>query len=78
VVGTARIALVTTRLAVRYAEWLPLKLVPFPVTIPPLVEPLQWHKAYSQNPAHLWFRTQMKEAVARMELAGAAEKRRAF
>jgi len=78
VVGTDRLALVTTRLAERYAGWLPLKLVPFPVKIPPLVELLQWHKAHSRNAAHLWFRAQIKEAAARMEVAGAAEKKRAF
>jgi LysR family nod box-dependent transcriptional activator len=78
VVGTDRLALVTTRLAERYAEWLPLRLVPFPVTIPPLVELLQWHKAHSHNPAHLWFRTQMKEAVARTELACAPGNKRPF
>jgi hypothetical protein len=75
-VGTDRLALVTTRLAERYAGWLPLKLVPFPVKIPPLIELLQWHKAHSQNAAHLWFRTQIKEAAARMELAGAVENKR--
>jgi LysR family transcriptional regulator, nod-box dependent transcriptional activator len=69
VVGTDRIALVTTRLAERYAELLPLRLVPFPVEIPPLIEVLQWHKAHNQNPAHVWFRAQIREAVSRMESA---------
>jgi len=69
VVGTDRIALVTTRLAERYAQLLPLRLVPFPVEIPPLIEMLQWHKAHNQNPAHAWFRAQIREAVSRMESA---------
>ena len=78
VVGTDRVALVTTRLAVRYAELLPLKLVPFPVEIPPLIEVLQWHKAHNQHPAHLWFRAQIKEAVSRLPSPRASAKRTAL
>ena len=66
VVGTDRIALVTTRLAAKYAELLPLRLVALPVRIPPLVEMLQWHKAHSHNPAHMWLRAQIKEVASRM------------
>jgi LysR family nod box-dependent transcriptional activator len=72
VVGTDRIALLTTRLAVKYAELLPLRLVPFPVRIPPLVEVLQWHKAYNQNSAHMWLRTQIKDVASRMPSPAAA------
>jgi hypothetical protein len=72
VVGTDRIALLTTRLAVKYAELLPLRLVPFPVRIPPLVEVLQWHKAYNQNSAHTWLRTQIKDVASRMPSPAAA------
>jgi LysR family nod box-dependent transcriptional activator len=66
VVGTDRIALLTTRLAAKYAELLPLRLVPFPVRIPPLVEVLQWHKAHNHNSAHIWLRTQIQEVASRM------------
>src|SRR5438477_1672919 len=72
VVGTDRIAIVTTRLAAKYAEMLPLRLVPLPVRIPPLVEVLQWHKAHSQNPAHMWFRTQIRDVALRMPSPTAA------
>src|SRR5204862_2330425 len=72
VVGTDRIAIVTTRLAAKYAELLPLRLVPLRVRIPPLIEVLQWHKAHSQNPAHMWFRTQIKDVAARMPSSAAA------
>ena len=64
VVGTDRIATVTTRLALKYAEILPIKLVPLPIEIPPLVEVLHWHRAHDQDPAHLWFRRILKGAVA--------------
>ena len=72
VVGTDRIALLTTRLAAKYVELLPLRLVPFPVRIPPLVEVLQWHKAHSQNSAHMWLRAQIKEVASRMPSPAAA------
>jgi len=64
VVGTDRITTITTRLALKYAEILPLKLVPLPIEIPPLVELLHWHRAHNQDPAHLWFRQVLKAAVA--------------
>jgi LysR family nod box-dependent transcriptional activator len=66
VVGTDRIATVTTRLAWKYAELLPLRLLPVPVEIPPMIEVLQWHKAHDQDLAHRWFRARLKEAVAKM------------
>jgi len=64
VVGTDRIATITTRLALKYAEILPIKLVPLPIEIPVLVEVLHWHRAHHQDPAHLWFRQVLKAAVA--------------
>jgi DNA-binding transcriptional LysR family regulator len=64
VVGTDRIATITTRLALKYAEILPIKLVPLPIEIPVLVELLHWHRAHNQDPAHLWFRQVLKAAVA--------------
>ena len=60
VVGTDRIATITTRLALRYAEILPIKLVPLPIEIPVLVEVLHWHRAHNQDPVHLWFRQILK------------------
>ncbi len=66
VVGTNRIGTVTTRLAVKYAQFLPLKLVPVPVQLPPMVEVLQWHKHRDQDAAYIWFRDTLKEAAARL------------
>jgi LysR family nod box-dependent transcriptional activator len=71
VIGTERIATVPARLARKYAELLPIKLLPVPVDIPPIVEVLQWHRAHDRDPAHLWFRSQLKVGVAQLE--GAAE-----
>jgi LysR family transcriptional regulator, nod-box dependent transcriptional activator len=63
VVGTGRVATITTRLAVKYAKTLPLKLVPVPIDIPPMVEILQWHKVHDYDPANQWFRGLLKEGV---------------
>lgn len=56
VVGTDRIATVATRLAKKYAKFLPLKLIPLPVAVPPMTEVLQWHKYRDQDPAYTWLR----------------------
>ena len=63
VVGTDRITTITTRLAAKYAEILPLRLLPLPIAMPPMVEMLQWHKVYECDPAHQWFRCLLKTVV---------------
>jgi DNA-binding transcriptional LysR family regulator len=64
VVGTDRVATITTRLAVKYAQLLPLKLLPLPIAIPPMVEMLQWHQVHDCDPANQWFRRVLKETVS--------------
>lgn len=56
VVGTDRVATIATRLAKKYAKFLPLKLIPLPVAVPPMTEVLQWHKYRDQDPAYTWLR----------------------
>jgi len=56
VVGTDRIATVATRLAKKYARFLPLRLIPLPFSLPPMREILQWHKYRDQDPAYTWLR----------------------
>jgi DNA-binding transcriptional LysR family regulator len=56
VVGTDRVTTITTRLAAKCAEILPLRLLPMPIAMPPMVEMLQWHKVHEYDPAHHWFR----------------------
>jgi LysR family transcriptional regulator, nod-box dependent transcriptional activator len=63
VVGTDRATTITTRLAAKCADILPLKLLALPVAIPPMVEVLQWHKVHEYDPAHHWFRRLLKEVV---------------
>ena len=66
VVGTDRIATVFTRLATKYAKFLPLKLIPPPVEIPVMVQMLQWHKYHDNDPAYIWLRERFKEAAAKL------------
>lgn len=66
VVGTDRIATVTTRLATKYAKSFPLKLITSPIEIPPLIEVLQWHKYQDQDPGCVWLRAVLKHAAAKL------------
>ncbi|PRE05029.1 LysR family transcriptional regulator [Burkholderia multivorans] len=61
VVGTTRIATVQTRLARLYAHYLPLRLLPLPVQLPPLIEVMQWHAINNNDPAHAWLRRVLAE-----------------
>jgi len=63
VVGTERLATVPTRLAAKYAGLLPITLFPVPVDMPPMVEMVQWHQAHDGDPAHLWLRARLRDAV---------------
>jgi LysR family nod box-dependent transcriptional activator len=44
---------VATKLASKYARLLPIKLLPVPIDIPPMIEVLQWHRVDKQNPARM-------------------------
>jgi DNA-binding transcriptional LysR family regulator len=56
VIGTNRIATIPERLARRYAQHLPLKILPTPLELPRLVEMTQWHQFRQDDPAVTWFR----------------------
>jgi LysR family nod box-dependent transcriptional activator len=66
IVGTNRIATVATRLANKYAKFLPLKQVPVPVEVPPMTEVLQWHKYHDKDPAYIWLRGVLREQAAKL------------
>ena len=63
---TDRIATITMRLAAKYAEELPLRLLPLPIAMPPMVEMLQWHKVHEYDPAHHWFRGLLRMVAQRL------------
>lgn len=62
-IGTSRIATLHKRLALFYRRYLPLKLVPPPLEIPPLEESMQWHKSRNHDPGITWMRTILKAAA---------------
>ena len=56
IVGTDLIALLQTRLAVRYSEIMPLKIYEPPLDVPKLTEVLQWNRYRDDDPASQWLR----------------------
>jgi LysR family transcriptional regulator, nod-box dependent transcriptional activator len=63
VVGTRRIATVQTHLANLLAKDYPLRVLPCPIAIDPIVTAAQWHKYQSFDPAIQWVRQALREAA---------------
>ncbi|TKC86865.1 LysR family transcriptional regulator [Trinickia terrae] len=61
VIGTTRVATVHTRLARIYSHYLPLRMLPLPMNLPPLIEVMQWHVINNGDPAHTWLRSVLQE-----------------
>jgi DNA-binding transcriptional LysR family regulator len=59
VVGTDRITTVPTRLACKYAQFLPLNLLPLRINVPPLVSTCSGIGP-AEDPAHLWLRRKVE------------------
>ncbi len=72
VMGTNRIATVHTRLAQVFAHYYPVRLVPLPVSIPPIQICMQWHEFMDQDPLHLWLRNLINEVAQRSDGTSAA------
>lgn len=62
-VGTTRIATMHRRLADFYVPRLPIRLLPPPLELPPLVEVIQWHKYHQRDPALQWLLGVLKETA---------------
>jgi LysR family nod box-dependent transcriptional activator len=75
VVGTPWAATVQTRLAQWYAGFLPIKVLPLPINIPPLKMVMQWHRFQNHDPAHSWMRDQIRQAAQRLPPIPATEQR---
>jgi LysR family transcriptional regulator, nod-box dependent transcriptional activator len=71
VIGTTRVATVHTRLARIYSHYLPLRMLPLPVNLPPLIEMMQWHAINNSDPAHAWLRGVLQEQARRQTGAAA-------
>jgi DNA-binding transcriptional LysR family regulator len=59
-IGTNRIATMHRRLAEIYSRLLPIRLLPPPIELPPLVEAMQWHKIRSKDRGICWLRGMLK------------------
>ena len=62
-VGTNRISIMHRRLALAYGKSLPLKILPSPVVMPPLIEMIQWHKYRDRDPGRIWLFEVLKSAL---------------
>lgn len=60
VMNTTRIATLQRRLANRYCQFLPLKILPTPLEIPVFKEYMHWNKSFANDPIHYWLRQQIK------------------
>ena len=61
IVGTDRIATIQTRLAQRYVQSLPLKLIQAPIELPKLTEVLQWNVQRDADLTSRWLRSKLTE-----------------
>ena len=66
VIGTNRIATMHKRLAQHYAQYLPIRLLPTPVTLPVMREQIQWHRAMENDPLHRWVREKIQLAAKQL------------
>ncbi len=64
VAGSDLIATVPERLAQRYAHAYGVKVLPFPVAVPPVPIYLIWPRALDQDRAHAWMLTQLRTAFS--------------
>lgn len=67
--GTDTIALLQGRLARTFARFLPIKVLPSPIDIPPLVEHLQWHQFAEGDDCLTWVRDEILAARDAIDLA---------
>jgi DNA-binding transcriptional LysR family regulator len=63
VIGTDRIATVHQKLAERYAEYFPIRILPCPVDIPPVDIRMQWHQFSENDVVHSWVRQLIVQCV---------------
>ena len=66
IVGTRRIATVQSRLAMRFAQTMPLRLHRPPMESPRLTEVLQWHRYRDDDPGLQWVREQILQVAQAM------------
>ena len=72
IVGTSRIATMHRLLAVRLAEFLPLKLIELPFEMPPVHEIAQWPSHSANDPAIAWLVARLKRIAAELRSSSGA------
>jgi DNA-binding transcriptional LysR family regulator len=75
VVGTRRVATVQTRLAKAMAAHFPIRVLPCPVEMPPIVETVQWAKYQERDPAILWFLDLLKAVALELKTPHSAARK---
>ena len=73
VIGTNLIATMHARLARYYSHYLPLKVLPMPIEMPPFIAKVQWHRYHDHDPGTKWFMGILKEAAREKPRAAQAE-----
>jgi DNA-binding transcriptional LysR family regulator len=66
VIGTHRLAVMHERFAQLVARYLPLKIQPLPIEIPPMREMLQYHSARTHDSGIIWLRRMLHEMADKM------------
>jgi LysR family transcriptional regulator, nod-box dependent transcriptional activator len=66
IVNSHRIATIHRRLAKFYARILPIRLIEVPVDIPLIVEGVQWHQLFDNDPGIAWLRQLLKESATQL------------
>ncbi|TCU02068.1 LysR family transcriptional regulator [Rhizobium sullae] len=64
--GTNRIASMPLRLAKRFAKTLPLRIIKFPLPLPPFIEAVQWPALYDTDPGNKWMREILCQEASRI------------
>ena len=72
VCGTDHVSTMHARLARTFAAAWPLEIKPPPLPIERMEQAMQWHKYRTQDPGLAWLRELLRQAVRRMDAAGAA------
>ena len=62
------VALIQERLARQLAPAVPVRILPCPFDVAPLIEALWWHPMYARDPGHRWLRQLFAEAAQLVHL----------
>lgn len=69
-VGTQRVGTLQTHLAKSLTKQWPVKVVPCPIPIAPIITAVQWHRYQSLDPAISWTRSVLRELGAKLQATG--------